>query len=731
MPAPIIVNFQIGGAAELARAFDTIEKRAKKLANVEERAAKQGANAAKSAARTQIAASKNLEKIKERSALMTGRWAARAAAQEIRAAEKSSRAKVRIAEQEARAVARAKAREARAIAKADAASRMGRTRMASGAMGAVGRGVRGTVGSLTGMATGMGLTAGGIAITSALMAQVKLTEQAAYLVNSTRDKTGAATQTTGGLTSFAQSMGSKYGVSADETLTGLGVVAERAGGGVGLTRAMKDWEDLTKTAVAYGVSMEDLGAVVAASINAGIQPGKEMTDLIEGLVAMGKEGQIEFRNLGPELPRLMGAAKATEMGGSSGVREMVALAQLAVDATVSAEEARTAVARSIDDMGMKAPQLRKAGVEVFGKSGRVRATHDLIPDILAAAEKDPSKFGSDVKSPTEALMKIFGVRSKKMTNSLANTFSEAGGGEAGKKAVKDLILGKAGAKLGGGERDAALATVMGTDAKKFQQNYAQFQAEIGKMLPAFTKLLPQILSLTQGFAKLAVVVADNPLKSLGALLAFNVGKEVATAALPSLFKSAFASMQTATYGGTGGLGKLGGAGSALAITAAAVTITAMGVELIDQASDRGKVVGKGVFAADVASSNIMNRGGKSAKDLADLEAQRVKLAAYADRSKFGAVGQVASGEDFAADATALVNPLTVVPAVAKMAYDFFKASSEQSQGTTSDAAAEKAAQIAAYLAASEKSAAAIATNMAKGADASGRNGKPATALPGD
>lgn len=710
MAAPVKVSFQIAGARDLMRTFDSIEKRVQKLAKAEakvaratETAARKKTNAAAKAAKAAEKAStdslrkqaqaeqahaRRIEAIKARSAAMAGRYAAKAAAAEMREMQKVKASRVR---------------------------------MGLGAAGAVGRAGRSTLGTAAGVAGGLGMTAGTMAIGSALTENIRLREQAAFLVNATRNRRGETTQDAGDLTGFAQRMSTQYGVSATEVMTGLGTVAERAGGAKGLKAARKDWEDLTKTAVAYDTSMEDLGAVTAAALNAGVKPGKEMRDVIEAMVAMGQEGSLEFKNLGAELPKLMGAARATEMSGASGIREMVALAQLAVDSTVSAEEARTAVARSIDDMGMKAPMLRKAGVQVFGESGKVRRTRDLIPDILAAAERDPSKFGKGVKTPTEALMKVFGVRSKKMTSALADVFMKAGGGERGKEAVRAKIADISGAKLRG--RDDALATVMGTEANQLKRNFNAFKVEIGKLLPQFSKLLPQLMKATQGFAKLAVWVGENPFKGLGALFAAKLTSELAAAAIPKVLESGLKAAMSASYGGTGagtlvGSKALGAPGAGVAITAAAVTITAAGVQLIDQASAKGEKAGKDVFATSVEATNLMSKakhGKLTEEERAKLAKHGKALETYGQRSAFGAVGEVAGG----LKATDMLNNAAVYDKIMQ----FFSESSKESQGLSAEEAKAQSEQIAAMLAKAAKASETIATNLSNGANST-RSGKP-------
>ncbi len=81
-----------------------------------------------------------------------------------------------------------------------------------------------------------------------------------------------------------------------------------------------------------------------------------------------------------------------------------------------------------------------------------------------------------------------------------------------------------------------------------------------KLVPAFEKLAPHLVTAADALGKFAVIVAENPLKSIGGLLAGSIAASVAKAAIGDAVGSALGKA----------LGGMGGAGLAIG----AITVTA-------------------------------------------------------------------------------------------------------------------------------------------------------------
>ena len=559
MPAPIVVSFAIKNSKEVEAAFASIEKRARKLAEVETRtartseaAARKRATASTAAANEEARAAQRIEKIKERSAIMAGKHAVRVANEEIRARKRAENAAVQSYRREAMAASKA---------------RMGALK---GAAGAVSRAGRSTVGSVAGVAGGLGLTAGTAMVGQSIIGAARLRHQAMKLAQSTRGKDGKRTQDPAELMAFAQRMSTTHGVDASEVLSGLGTVAERAGGGEGLAKARKDWEALTRMGVAWSVSQEDMGGVVAAALDAGVQPGKELLDLVENLVAQGKLGAIEFGDLAGELGKLKGAGLSYDQSPASMLRSMVAFSQVAARAQVSPEESRTAVKDIGRDVTTNAEELRRSGVKTTS-NGKLRNSFDLIADIIEKSETTGLyvKGRKGKQKGSLARDAMFTGTSSSIVRELANIYSTGHDGKTGRDAVMSALRAFEGAPLAKGETDAAYSEMMSTEVAKANVAWAKFNVELSKMLPQFSALLPEVLKATQAFAKLAVWASENPFKALGAVFAVHLTKELASAGIGNLIKNLLRG-----GGGGGAPGAPGGPGAAGALgNAAALAAT--------------------------------------------------------------------------------------------------------------------------------------------------------------
>lgn len=734
--SPVRVRFVSDGERDVIAAFESIEARCKRLSSValasaqkraqaatraaraEERGGRQytprGApTAATTAYREEVRAAERTaretarlekwkEKVRENSALAAGRIAKRQSDQEIRESQRAAKA------------------EAAAVAKADNARQRSQSRALSGVGKAMSNASRSTLGTMGGIAGGIGMAAGTYAVGSAIMSSISLEESAALLSNSTA-MPGMAPQDPSALAGQARRVAGQTGFKSEDVMGAMQTVAARAGGARGLMAFQQDITDVAKTARAAGVSMEDLGGVYASALNAGVAPGKEMQQLMMDLVAQGKAGAIEFSDLASELAKLGGAGRKFGSGADM-LRQVSGWAQIAVESKVSPEESRTAVVDMLREMTMaeKIKGMGQLGARVAGENGKLNDPALIMADVIAGIESGKqfghgsTKYGGKTADQKlGAYGYLFTGTSSDIAMNLRETYLKAGGGEAGKSAILSRVASAAGStgEMSAGQRDAEYGRVMDTSAAKLSVGMEQFKTQIAALLPEITRMLPQLLAVTQGFAKLAVWLGKNPLEGLGLLFAASLTKELAAAAIPSLLKQAITGLQGATYTGTGvapmgGSNALGAASAALAITATAVTITAMGVEIIDKASAGGEKRGKSLLQSEIEAGNIMRQTRAGVPLTADkqrsLAAKQQELERYSQSSKFGALGIAIKGGSLW-DA---INPLAGI----NFARRFFTAQAEQSQGVTSEGAAASAAEIAKFLAAAAESSKAIAAN---------------------
>lgn len=518
--------------------------------------------------------------------------------------------------------------EERAAAKASANA----GRRAHGIVQPFGRAARSTVGTVGGVMGGLGAASASMVIGASLMDSMALQGQANLLVNATRDKSGNATQTAGGLTGEAQSLAGKYGVGAGDVMKGMGVVSARAGGAKGLASYRADLEDITQTAVAFGVSMEDMGGVVAAALNSGVKPGQEMRDLIQDIAAMGKDGAVEIKDLAAELAKLGGAGKMTNLAAGTMLRRQVGMAQVAADAAVSPEESRTSIVDLMRDINTNAGSLKAAGINVYDKQGMMNDPAKILADTMdVAMTKGIGVRGKGNVKGSEALGKIFTGTSHKMVESLMADYNKGGA-----KGVMARIDASSGAKLAPGERDAGVAQMRKDPATQLRRAMETLKADIGTvLLPELVKLAPVLSSVTRSFAQLVAWAAQNPFTALTAVFGGYLAKELAAVGMSKMFEAGIKEMLGGLGGGVGGKGGKGGffgsgavgsmaAFGTIAMTATVVTLTAM--KLISEADEADKRKGRTRYQAGAEAENALQKRGTAAEKLNALTAAESALA---------------------------------------------------------------------------------------------------------
>lgn len=663
MPAPIRVVFQ-ADMSSLNAAFEQVGARARKMneqvANDTEKANRQRVKSVETASKAELKARQNQQAAETKIALDGARSRNKivvdAAKTQHKVELEQSKASIRLKLEETREHLRAEREKTKATQKeaqqrgsierkaTEASVTHYRSAFARTTTQSIGRAARSTMGTVTGIAGGLGATAGMALVGSALWQNVNLREQAALLVNATRDKTGAATQSVAGLTGEAQSLAGKYGVGATDVMKGMGVVSARAGGATGLAQYRADIEDITKTAVAFGVSMEDMGGVVAAALNAGVKPGQEMRDLIQDIAAMGKDGAVEIKDLAQELAKLGGAGKMTELSSGQMLRRQVGMAQIAAQAAVSPEESRTAVKDLIRDINTAAPSLQKSGIKnIYGKTGLMNDPAVLVAEIMDKAMKEGIMVkGHGMMKGAMALNRIFTGTSQAVVGSLMADYNKGG-----KEGVLAKINAASGATLAPGERDIGVAQMLKDPATQLRMMMETLKADIGTVLvPELVKLAPVLSRVTLSFAKLIGWAAQNPFTALTGIFGGYLAKELAAVGMSKMFETGIRNILLNYSGGAGGVGGVGGKGfwggggaagalatiGTVALTATAVYLTAS--KLIEEANEAATREGRLVYKTREEAENALLKGGDKATKLAALTEAEKNLAALPGKKKF-------------------------------------------------------------------------------------------------
>jgi uncharacterized spore protein YtfJ len=398
-------------------------------------------------------------------------------------------------------------------------------------------------------------------------------------------------------------------------------------------------------AQATGASIEDVASTAADLMQKfDIKKTEDMADALAVLTMQGKKGAFELRDMANTFPEMSAAAQRAGLHGVKGMRTLGGLAQLSRQSTGSGEEASTALQMMLTQLIAKSGEL-KSGKALGGKSVNVfeggdptKAARD-IPTVLAEVI---SKSHGNLQELGQ-LFDVRGVRAASPMISAYRTAAENTKGTAqqkeaaGKKAVLDLIndASNAAGTFADVQKDA-------TDVmKSFNVQWEQIttQLKIGmadELFPAIQKLLPEMVKLigpTRTVAtvmvKLAEALLDNPLKSLGAVLAASVAYEVVKAKLGDVLSNAVKNMVGAAGGAAGGnpegaafnskAGLLGAVGTGASIgTAMALTIYATGVTNIETSEANMKQSGRDL--QQVRSAGVD-----------DLEMVRQKVREHRDR----------------------------------------------------------------------------------------------------
>ena len=623
MPNAVKILFASEGHQTISAVFKSLKKEANELAREQARAAKSGATAQVKAANDTAKASASAAAADRKLAADTVRAknqiilngakrdnAAYLATLNSRLAMERNAAKesAKIERDRTRNAERESARRAQSERKHATVSRVSGRSGGGGLGNVINRATRGTIGTVTGVAGSLGMASGGMLIANGVMEGVELERKAALLSNSTA--LPGTSYDPKELSAKARDVASATGFGAGDILESMNTVAARAGRG-GFEAFKTDLDDVAKTAIAAGASIDDMGAVYAAAFKAGVKPGEEMQQLMRDLVAQGKDGAVEFADMASELAKLAGAGRSWGSGGQM-IRRASGLAQIAVESAVAPEEARTAVVDMVREFtqGPKIAALKAAGVKVEGAGGKNRDPMDLLAEAIHAAETK----GIGGKKGQAALSQIFTGKSQQdIVSNLRESYLVGYKGAKGAEAVRARIADASGSTLSAGQRDTEYQKVMGTDAQKMAVAMEQFKTKLAEVIPRFTELLPSLLKASEGLARLAVFAADNPFTALGGIFAAHLTKSFAEAGISSLLKRLFGGGGEGG-GAPGGGASLGGAAGALGIAGASLGAgLALGTAAasdIGEGADAGKQVLNAKYRGLEFASYYRNKAAK-------------------------------------------------------------------------------------------------------------------------
>jgi len=657
--APVIINLQVGGIADVGKALKSVEqaltnleKRRTQLAQntskVVDKATRDEVNSVEKGARAKIAAEQKYERT---AGLAMGKLA-----QET---EKYERAKTRTVEQETRrrqnAVAKQTADELRL--RKDAHDKM--SRMSGRAGNLVAGGVTRGLSAASGFATATLGVMGGFGIADAVRSRAMESGQAAGIALS-GSKTGGKKFTSGQVLKSATAVGVESGLGVQDALEGLEVFTAKTGE---LQVGMDILKDIAMYADASGTSLHDMSSASAELFSSGtVSNGEELKAILGSLIEMGKDGAVEIKDLAAGFGRITASAGQFIGDKSKNVKTLTAFAEMSKKyAAASPREALTSVQNLASDIAKHRESFAALGDAHAGRGRRHKGPAGV--EILDAGGKflrDPLEILHDAMIKTGGLSvpqqhKLFGERSFRAIAGASEIFnkSKAGGStdeEAWAKVMKEFTELTSAMMTPEQAQKAALERRAEAD-RKMAQTMEDLRAKVGdQLLPAvirisgeMTKLTPSIVDFASGLGKLAQIFTEHPWAGLGAVVGAFIVKELAIAGIGAAVRSAITAAGTNLATGAGG-GKVGGPGGA-AVTTAALLAAGAG---ISGGASVGMQTSDVVNATNAASSNTMETVANLATKIRSGKATPAEKQAALDlvnstKAKLGAASKVETG----------------------------------------------------------------------------------------
>ncbi len=474
-------------AAEQAAAATT--KAAQKAATAQEKAASKGASAAeKAAAKSAAAQAKSAEK---------------AAAAEEKAAKKAADAHSRALDHVAQLRSRFETQQERLAARGAAAEQRASERATSRRNSAVGSIAKeSAVGTIGAAAGALGL------VGAAAQEGMRLQESSNRLSISARGAGEKGADATTLRREFEAAAADAPGIKAADIAEGVQGFVAKTGD---LESGRKFASTFATAASATGSNVGDI-ANAAADISQkfDIKGVEEMKDALAALTFQGKKGAFELKDAASQFAKMSAAAERFGLSkGTTGLKTLGGLTQIARSATGSPEQAATAVEAMFRQLVGESGKLKAMGVDVF-KAGTNNTQTNDVRDVITSAI---SKSGGSLPK----LQKIFGEEGIRGISPLISTFNEAKGKATGTEAEKTAAgitaLREALASAIDAPGDWAEVVKDAAAAQKdssavLDSAWERLKAQVSEsVIPALSKIVPKLAGM-EGAIEPAIVVFD-------------------------------------------------------------------------------------------------------------------------------------------------------------------------------------------------------------------------------
>jgi len=178
-----------------------------------------------------------------------------------------------------------------------------------------------------------------------------------------------------------------YAMSQDQVTEGLETLVAA---GRSAENAMSFLPAVAATAQAAGAEVADIATTADAVGNSFDITGDKMQHAFDILVASGKMGKFELRDMARYLPSMAPAFAALGYKGEAGLSKLAAMLQTIRQRTGSAEEAATAAQNIFQKMesDQTVAKFKKFGIDLRGELAQARKEgRDLVDTFLDLSEK--------------------------------------------------------------------------------------------------------------------------------------------------------------------------------------------------------------------------------------------------------------------------------------------------------------------------------------------------------
>lgn len=492
----------------------------------------------------------------------------------------SAKAAGRIAAKEAADAHRATAKAAR---EAEVAAKKRERAIQSGLSTYGGAAMRG-IGNVAGMGirlagAGMAL-GGGFAVADAAKTFMGAEAASIDFANSLRVSSEGKSYSNRALMGMASNIQGESGVAKEELLAGWQNYVAMSGDTSpfdGDDKSKKNLLEMAKLSKATGANFGDIMSAAGSlsTQNSDLDSG-DIVGMLRAMVGQGGAGAVEIS----DLANLAGVATSTSVAYQGDQKanqlKLLGLTQIARKTSGSAADAVTAVQRFAGDVGKHATENKARGIKVTDKDGKLVSPGEIMEQYFKATKGNTIKMGEGRGNLG------LGAESLKIANSLSSDYKKAfeAARKGGKSEKESVSIAAAAVRKKVEETADADASQAMTDQMfkdKISGSQEKFSAAmmrlseiveqrgapmLERLADSVEKIEPEkIKKFVDAIASAVEWLVENPWKGLGLAVTGSIVKEIVAAKAGDVIRDALVSLINKMGGAGAGGGATGGAGA--------------------------------------------------------------------------------------------------------------------------------------------------------------------------